>query len=91
MLILTSDYEGFGNVLVEAMALNTSALSTNCPTGPSEIFSQGMRDCLVPNGNIQALAKKMKKFYTKPPRIDRKNLKRFDASLIAKEYLKLIQ
>jgi glycosyltransferase involved in cell wall biosynthesis len=91
MLVLTSDYEGFGNVLVEAMALNTSALSTNCPTGPSEIFSQGMRDCLVLNGDIQALAEKMKKFYTKPPRIDRKNLKRFDASLIAKEYLKLIE
>jgi glycosyltransferase involved in cell wall biosynthesis len=91
MLVLSSDYEGFGNVLVEAMALNTPALSTNCPTGPSEIFSERMQDCLVPNGNIQALAEKMRQFYKTPPRIDKKNLKRFDANIIAKEYLKLIQ
>ena len=91
MLVLSSDYEGFGNVLVEAMALNTPALSTNCPTGPSEIFSHRMRECLVPNGNIQALAKKMRKFFAKPPHIDKKNLKRFDAIVIAHEYLKLIQ
>jgi glycosyltransferase involved in cell wall biosynthesis len=91
MLVLSSDYEGFGNVLVEAMALNTPALSTNCPTGPSEIFSHGMRECLVPNGNIQVLAEKMRKFFAKPPHIDKKNLKRFDAIVIAHEYLKLIQ
>ena len=91
MLVLSSDYEGFGNVLVEAMALNTPALSTNCPTGPNEIFSQEMQDCLVPNGNIQALAEKMRQFYETPPRIDKINLKRFDANIIAKEYLKLIQ
>ena len=91
MLVLSSDYEGFGNVLVEAMALNTPALSTNCPTGPNEIFSQEMQDCLVPNGNIQALAEKMRQFYKTPPRIDKINLKRFDANIIAKEYLKLIQ
>jgi len=91
MLVLTSDYEGFGNVLVEAMALNTPVLSTNCPTGPREVFSVRMHECLVPNGNIQALAEKMKKFYARPPRIDKKNLNRFDATHIAKEYLKLIQ
>ena len=91
MLVLTSDYEGFGNVLVEAMALNPPVLSTNCPTGPREVFSVRMHECLVPNGNIQALAEKMKKFYARPPRIDKKNLNRFDATHIAKEYLKLIQ
>jgi glycosyltransferase involved in cell wall biosynthesis len=91
MLVLSSDYEGFGNVLIEAMALNIPALSTNCPTGPSEIFSQEMFECLVPNGNIEALAEKMRKFYATPPHIDKKNLKRFEATLIAKEYLKLIQ
>ena len=73
------------------MVLGTPALSTDCPTGPGEIFSERMCDCLVPNGNIKALAEKMRKFYAKPPNIDKKNLKRFDATIIAKEYLKLIQ
>jgi len=49
-----------------------------------------MQECLVPNADIQMLAEKMKKFYIKPPRIDKKNLDRFNATFIAKEYLKLI-
>ena len=89
LLVVTSRYEGFGNVLVEALSLGTSVLSTNCG-GPNEILVKEMKNCLVPNGNVKALANKMQDFYLKPPRINNKSLDRFEASHIAKEYLKLI-
>lgn len=90
LFVLSSDYEGFGNVLIEAMALGTPALSTDCPSGPGEIFINDMEDSLVKCGDAKALAEKMNAFYSNPPQIHKKTLQRFEASRIAKEYLKLI-
>jgi len=89
LLVVTSRYEGLGNVLVEAMSLGTPTLSTNCG-GPSEILIDDMQDHLVLNGSAKALAKKMHSFYLKPPKINCKSLDRFEACHIAQEYLKLI-
>jgi len=90
LFVLTSDYEGFGNVLIEAMVLGTPALSTDCPSGPGEIFIDDMQDSLVRCGDAKALAEKMCEFYTKPPYINKESLKRFEAATITKEYLELI-
>ncbi|MCL1075572.1 glycosyltransferase [Shewanella dokdonensis] len=56
LLVLSSDYEGFGNVLLEAIALGTPAVSTCCPHGPSEILSGPLSKWLVPRRDPAALA-----------------------------------
>ena len=57
--MLTSRYEGFANVIVEALACGTPVIATNCAHGPAEIIEGGRYGRLVPVGDTAGFAAAM--------------------------------
>lgn len=93
--VLSSQSEGFGNVLVEAMGCGTPVISTACEYGPVEILDNGRYGLLVPTQAPDALAKAMDRVVELralwPPEVIKARAEVFTTAACASAYTNLIQ
>ncbi|MFH5834127.1 glycosyltransferase [Halalkalibaculum sp. DA384] len=92
LFVLSSAWEGFGNVIVEALACGVPVVSTNCKSGPAEILEDGKYGRLVPVGNPDAIAHAILEELEKEhdPEFLKKRAQDFSVEKIADQYLELL-
>lgn len=92
VFLLTSDYEGLGNVLVEALHFGLPVVSTDCPYGPREVLGDGRWGRLTPMGDAAALADAIAATMASPPRSEDQRRRAADYSVerAAAAYLALM-
>ena len=96
VFIMSSDFEGMPNSLMEAMAVGIPVISTDCPTGPKELIGDNERGYLVETGNVSQMAMMIEDVYQNYEMALKKSLdaketvrNSFGAEIIAQRFLKI--
>jgi len=90
--VLSSRWEGFGIVLVEALTAGVPIVAANCPGGPREILKEGAYGRLVPVGDVDRMAKNIVEVLRQPPdrQAQRARAAAFEMGRITDQYRRLI-
>jgi glycosyltransferase involved in cell wall biosynthesis len=91
-LVLTSSWEGFGNVLVEALHAGTRVVATDCPYGPAEIIDSREMGELVGDLNPEAFARAVQAALATPKTsaLRRERVARFCVDAVCERYERLL-
>ena len=92
VFVLSSIYEGFGNVVAEAIATGTSVVSTDCESGPAEILGKDQYGKLVPVGDPEAMADAIVALLEQPTdaQLLKERSQAFTIDCIVRQYLEVL-
>ncbi len=93
MFVLSSLFEGLPTVLIEAMAVGTPVVATDCPSGPMEILQGGQYGKLTQVGDIDGLAQAIIETLDQPSQSERLKQRADEYSLerSLEDYLQILQ
>ncbi|MCM4172553.1 glycosyltransferase family 4 protein [Arenibacter sp. TNZ] len=93
----SSIFEGFPNALIEAMHFGIPCISTDCPTGPSELIEDGINGFLIPMNNEEVLTEKINQLISKEDlrlsfgKNGQKTVDQFRVDYVVKQWNRIIQ
>ena len=97
IFVLSSRYEGFALVLIEAMSCGVPCISFDCPNGPAELITHGEDGLLVPLGDIEKLAESIEWMITheeerlRMSNNARQKAKQYTAEVIMPQWVELFE
>lgn len=90
LFVHPSDREGFGLVIVEALAAGVPVVATDCRSGPADILDNGRYGVLVPVGDSDALAAAIDRALLNPQKVNIEALDRFRVERIVDAYERVL-